>query len=536
MPERQKADKRDFPTLKYTFAFSTSYYEYMRKWIAFFLNPKYYGWYGAIIIIYLALPLIFNAFYNYPAQDDYYAAVLVKEQGFFQFWLRVYNRWSGRVFAATAGLLNPLNFNSFLLYKLYAALFVIGFIGSLYLLIRVILRNYCTSGQIVLTTSIIAFVYIAQMPGTAEGFYWFSASITYMLANINMFLLLSILLTYKKVENKYVRTVLMILGGILCACIAGSNECSCLVLDFIVLIWILLSTGTRRHSNTFLFALFGISVIVTCIMVLSPGNHARFHPLEDAGLGRKTSYALISASLLSFLSFIKWSGGVLVGFFAYALFTGVDFARKNQSFRATNKILLWCLFISVVIPFLLYFLAIWYSGMRPPKRIENAIYLFFVISWFVTLQLLLIRYYAFFLVTVHPIGYKLVQLVGSLLFVFYLFSIDGTNNILTAYLDIFSGKVSLYSKQWSERIHYFRTEPSDTCVVQAIRNVPQTIFYTDFTPEGEVVHGESLDDYVAKYFHKSVIKCYGKLPEKETNYETILMLGKKAKQEYRYNQ
>ena len=505
----------------------------MKKWIALFLKPKYYGWYGAIIIIYLTLPFIFNAFYNYPAQDDYYAAVLVKEQGFFQFWLRVYNRWSGRVFATTAGLLNPLNFDSFFLYKLYGVLFVVGFIGTLYLFVRAVLRNYCTPGQVLLSTSIIAFIYISQMPGTVEGFYWFSASITYMSANIFMFLLLSILLTYKDVKNKYSKATLMALCGILCACIACSNECSCVLLNLILLIGILLNTGKGKTSGTFLLILFGVSVIATCIMVFSPGNHARFHPLQDAGPAQKMGYALISAFSLSFLSFIKWTGGFLIGFLAYALFAGTDFAKKNQSFQVTNRMLRWSFLISLVVPFFLYFLTIWYGGMRPPERVENVIYLFFLMSWFVTLQLVLIRFYAFFSTALNPIGYKLMQLITALLFIFYLFSIDGTNNVVTAYLDIISGKTCSYGKQWKERIHYFQTTASDTCVVQAIRSVPVTIFYTDFIPEREAVHVVSLDDYVAKYFHKSVIKCYGKLPEKETNYATILMLGKRAKQKYR---
>jgi hypothetical protein len=124
-----------------------------------------------------------------------------------------------------------------------------------------------------------------------------------------------------------------------------------------------------------------------------------------------------------------------------------------------------------------------------------------------------------------------VRTIAALFFAYYLFSIDNTNNVVTAYLDIISQKSYLYGKQWQERIHYFQTEPSDTCVIQPLTTVPKTIFYTDFTPEAELHPVDySFNSIVAKYYNKIRIICYGKPPEAETNYETILLLGKKAKQ------
>jgi hypothetical protein len=74
-------------------------------------------------------------------------------------------------------------------------------------------------------------------------------------------------------------------------------------------------------------------------------------------------------------------------------------------------------------------------------------------------------------------------------------------------------------------------------VVEALRNIPHTIYIIDFYSQNENYRPTYrtyyiwMGTYTAKYFNKAYIMCYGRQPEAETNLETIFLFGKDFRKE-----
>ncbi len=475
--------------------------------------------------LYTILPFFLIAPFNQPSADDFYSAVRDGHTGFAAGFNDIYFHWSGRYFAIVIARINPMLYHSYTAYKLYPVILIIAFIAVLWILIRQLTKEYFSGKYAIALTAIVVFLYFAAMPSVPEGFYWFSGACVYQLANVFFMLLLAVLVKIKTLSRLPAKLFYFSIAALLCICITGLNEIS-LIITFLCISFFTISIYLKsRKGDAFFIALAIVSFVAAAFAILAPGNFIRLNTMQE--YAASWAWAIKGAVAITGLHLIEWAVPILTATLLYIPFFGNILAEKiiekNKVINISARAAL--IFFILSILFVQLF-TVWVAGGSNIGRIENVLYLYFLLGWFFTLQL--------FLVEKQRAGSSFTfKASASMLFVivllFFVNLFNLNNNISTAYIDIVSGKAIKYNTEMNTRMQSVQHCTADTCYVPPVSDIPQTIFFTDIKCTADSVDLWMNKAYAA-YMGAKYVLVTAPLPPVKTNMETIKDYGKEVRQ------
>ena len=492
------------------------------------LNSKHIGRLYNILLLaglYVIAPFLWLANYNQPAADDYYSAVRDANTGFIPALKDIYLHWSGRYFAVLVSRVNPLLFHSATAYKCYAVILVLLFIAALLLLVKQVAGQYLVLKQVVALMAVITAIYFAAMPSPSEGFYWFSGAWVYQLANILFMLLLLFLLRLKNATVPASRLLYFICAAVCAVCIVGCNEISLIITCLCISFFTIHQYTKNKAGNGYFIAVTVICYIAAALAAFAPGNVERLnHQQEYSG---SLLWTFAGGGAIAGIYTFQWLLQVFIATLIYIPLWGNALAEKmaaRQEWRELKLKRVVIFFIASLVIVQLF--TVWAAGGSNIGRIENVIYLFFILGWLFILQLYLVQYLQNNngeAIIINP----LLRTIAICLFLIALFDIN--NNISTAWLDVISGKAKKYSQQLDERASLASRCAQDTCIITPLSTIPKTIFFTDIKCTTDSIDLWMNQAY-SSYFGHGYIVISAPLPQPPENMETLRNLGREMRE------
>ncbi|WP_460879603.1 DUF6056 family protein [Pontibacter rugosus] len=326
--------------------------------------------------------------------------------------------------------------------------------------------------------------------------------------------MLILLLLIHRQSNVAIKVACTVLASIAGAFMAGSNELALVYMMTTLLFILIVSWIKKSKDRYYLFTIFSFCLLVSLFVVLAPGNYAR---MEMHAVARQPVWSVLYAGALTLVSLYRWGGLLILASLVYVLVFGAQIREAYQQSRLF-KVPLSLLFLYIIgTLFLMHFVFTWATGERPTPRVENVIYFFLLLSWFYTLQVLIIQRPSWLLIQQAPFLVK-----GGILLLFLLSVLDIQNNVSTAYLDLLSGKAAKYNSALQDRAAYLHESKCYKCIVPALPTVPTSLHLLDIEPIGETEHKWVNEAYFNK---KSIILAAPNPPVKD-NVKTLVDLGK----------
>ncbi len=452
----------------------------------------------AILLVATILPLFILSFYNHPCWDVYFDTTLVQQKGFIGAQKWWYYNWSGRYFVSALLSLNPLVFNASWGYKLNTVVFLLGLMGSAYWLAGKLLVGYLKTYKIGISALFI-FAFVAFMPNIGFGLFWQCSVYTILTPCIFTLLLLASVLGYYQSASK---GLFAALACLLTIAIIGSYEISMVFIDVFVLVLIWLARQ-KKWSMSFPLILLAICILFTIVEIAAPGNTAR------GSMMFPNAHRLV----FSIEKSIKWEAFLLsrwllpMGFVLLLLFD--LFSKWKFEESQIKSILIIPLGLSFVaclaIPLVNVFIYFWSTGIAPSQWYLNGIYFYFVtitMYFFLSAVVVIRKRYPNFNIA----GYVKIPLY----LIFLVAIVFRTNNITTSYNDLFSGNASAYNQERIERDNYLRTFKGDSCMVDSIKHIPHSVFFSEIPQDAKGSEGlgiaiKWLNDGYYNYYNKKYI-------------------------------
>jgi hypothetical protein len=235
-------------------------------------------------------------------------------------------------------------------------------------------------------------VYLLGMMSPASGLYWMAGAFTYQTANVLFLVTLGLMLRLRdrqKSSSKYSMLFSVLLLVLVIA--IGANETAMLAIIGAVLLGVLVHIRSGRAILWPWMAMLAVSLLCFDVVYFSPGNAIRaaeFTLRHD--LSRSISGSLsVGINIL----WIWISNPVLIVSSMLAPFAVIRLMQQSgRSFAVSGRLVAALLLCTFAMPVVLQFPAWWAMGGWPPARTVDAIYFLFLLSWFMTLGAVTIRY------------------------------------------------------------------------------------------------------------------------------------------------
>ena len=459
----------------------------MKTIVSRIFKLKIYQLFSVLGILTL-LPLFFLSFFNNPASDDFDMAFESQVEPLLQLQFRRYNDWSGRYFSNGLISFDPVFYNNFFMIKIVPIVLLILFVFAVYVFISS-LKIFENIKYKITVTGLIIFLYIYQMPDVCEGFYWIPGSITNFLPTILALFYFSFLIEYFRNSN----IIHFFIATFFLVAAIGCNELSVVILFLIHCSLISYNLFVLKKINKPLLLLFVISIIFSAIEVLAPGNAVRGSLIL---VKHNLVFSVLKSIQFEFTYFFKWLPIILLCFLFF-INDVVSTLKKIDSKYIINPLLSF-LFVIILI-FMAVFPGFWSLNSQPPNRSLNTLYFYFI---FATL------YFLFTFVNYCIVNYKIsletsrnIQVAVGIIIISIFLS---TNNIMTAYQDLFSLKAYKYNLEMKSRFMQIDNCKELDCVVEPLINKPTTIFTAeDFALTTDKNNWKNLE--IARFYRKKSI-------------------------------
>ena len=347
-----------------------------------------------LIAICLAVVLVFVllAQYSHPSSDDFCMASGVNEYGLLPYLWAHYFEWSGRYTGNALYAIYPVIFDLFDGYKyIPAAVLLLFFIATAFFLSRVFSLSIYARPVLISSLCFVS-VYLLGMTSPASSLYWMAGALTYQSANILFFIISGLMIQLADRQNNAKKSSALFVVLLLVLILAiGTNETSMLALTGLAL----LAFVARLHSGwvkqkPWLLILV-LALICFAVVYFSPGNAIR---AADFPLRHDLSRSISGSLSVGFQILWLWlSNPVLI---VSSMLAPVAIARLYQisarSFAVSKKLIAILVLATVLMPVLLQFPAWWAMGGWPPARTVDGIYFLFIVSWYMSVAALTVRY------------------------------------------------------------------------------------------------------------------------------------------------
>lgn len=441
------------------------------------INRKLLVFVNALIIS----PVLFLAFFNYPAADDFSYAINPESLNFFQIHVDKYLNWTSRYFATSVLISSPIAYGMTSYFWVYPLVFTGLFYFSIKKLLDSLKLNTPYSNHL-LSLSLLS-VYVLLIPSLTENFYWLAGSVTYFVPSIAfLWMIAASIDLYRNNKNKelyFLLTALFIIGG----CVEILVGFAALYLFAINLYYYF--QNKRIHKKLCLSMIF--SGVIMLFIVLSPGNSNREEIIGTSmSLGEVLFFSLRKVATVSMRYLL----------IAFILFLGINklFNIKALLHKGFHAIfLLGAMFLFI---FAGTFITIYSLNIQPPPRVENVLVFTGMIFTFLIANQLNSRF-----------EIKNSYLIPSVILAFIVqFTIPLSpfhekSNLNLMYSDLFTAKVFKYKREVTERENLLKNCEPD-CIIPPIENKPMSIFFKDFSTDP----GYFINISQAKYYGLKTIR------------------------------
>jgi len=455
-----------------------------------------------IIAALVVLPFVVLAAYCHPYYDDYSTAIMLKQTGFWTYFVDTYQHWSGRYAFLLANIGHPLRFGGLRAYQWGAAGLVAGLVGSCYVLAwGLTAGSQLPKAPRLALGSGLTVTVLALLPSPAEGFYWVLGGYNYTLPILVGFGGLAAGGGYAAAVSP-VRRRLLLLGMLGAAALfPGFSEFSaCLTL---VLAGGLLAAFPRAGRAYWLLA--AVAAGGALAMLAAPGNLGRLHQtaykwhlLHDVGQA-------LGATAYTLLNWLAFPTCWLLAALALPLVERIA-AGEGAVARLTRRPFLWPLLLLLGLAgcYCFSYLAV---HLPVPQRARNLLYAYFIVTLLLSLvgavQLAQRRGWA--RPRVAPsvlLGLVVLALLGDGNGRLRSEAIGrGYNTVGLAYRDWLSGDAARFDAAERHRYALLRTTAADSVGVPPLPVMPATLSYYDIGPSSRFWGNQVL----ALYFGKKAV-------------------------------
>jgi hypothetical protein len=235
-------------------------------------------------------------------------------------------------------------------------------------------------------------VYLLGMMSPASGLFWMAGAFTYQTGNALFLVTLGLMLRLSERQKSSGRYFMLLSVLLLVIVIAtGTNETGMLAIAAVALTGVIVHLRSGRAILWPWMVILAVSLVSFDVVYFSPGNAIR---AADFPL-RHDLLRSIDGSLSTGLK-ILWiwiSNPVLIISTMLAPFAITRLLQlSGRSFAVSWPLIAALLVCTFAIPVVLQFPAWWAMGGWPPARTVDTIYFLFLVSWFVSVGAVTIRY------------------------------------------------------------------------------------------------------------------------------------------------
>lgn len=454
---------------------------------------SYITFYNLIFVItfLLVLPFLVSGFFANPWTDDLYYSFIAKDQGIFDALIYYYTHFNGRYLSITLLLLNPLSFDLIWGYKLIPPLIILMTAMGVFSLLAQFTAKSLPLKNRLFFTLLILLVFFDQMPDVRPGLYWISASVTYLAAG-SLFLIFLALLCKVRQNRDSRHTGPKVGAVILALLLPGANEIILALLLGLLICLFSYDVYQQKKADIFLLSTLIAAGTGAGFALFTPSNLIRMSTYEGS---RDLLLTLEKAFLTTTTSMTTWLGTPLV--LLMTLLVAITVYKNTPLANHLKKIhpaITSSLFLLAI--FGTYFVPFWGMGLHPPRRVENLVYLLFLVGWLINTAILT----AFARQKIASVLQRAPQKL--LLFVFAIYLLGawgmGHSNLILVSKDLFSGTSYRYDQELQQRYAFLRENPAPECSVKMLRNQPKSLFFGDIYFTGDNWINRSYADYFGK--------------------------------------
>ncbi len=432
-------------------------------------RTKTYTWLFAALL----LPYLVLCAFAQPVADDLTYSFKTMTWGYWQAQQHDFMFWNGRYISNAILLANPMVWGFLSLYRLAALVLIILIPVTFYFFLSALFNKLFSSQQKQVGALAFSALFLCTMPDLAEGIYWYTGAMTYVLASLLTLVYISLVVLYVQqrfILNRFIHSIKCI---VLLFIIAGFNEVNTLLLiagHLLVLFFIWKDKVLRRT-----LLIFGVlAILFSLLMILSPGNAQRGSFFTN---NYNTSHSLYMSCAQVVRFFGKWA------FFPPMLLAGIMFIPIGQRlymqstlFKQLADIKLWQVIALLCgIIFLCVFPAYWGTGILGQHRTLNTACFFFIPVWLLFAFILSKHIGALRQLNNMPERF---QHYFIILFIACIF-VSGNSG--WGLIELASGKISDYSQQMTLREQLLKSSKEKTIAVPTITSRPASLFVLDIS-------------------------------------------------------
>ncbi len=472
-------------------------------------HPRTQRWLLWVLFGVLLVPFLALSAFVYPTTDDYCFGRIWRQMGYWRFQSHFYQTWSGRYTGNLIMSTNPLNFGWWWAFRVAPVLTFGLYVFVLQVFFRELTQRQLPDRGVWALTALFLFVLLAQHPGIAFYFYWYTGHL-YTFADLASLLAVVSWIRYE-ISTGRRRTAHFALTALLIFFIMGCNEVP-LVMNLTLLAALVFFSLLRERRLRFdSLALLLVGAAGAALAILAPGNRGRATSGTFGNDARQGDlvYTLTHAPLEAFNSLVTLLPLVLV---ASVLLVplGVQLVRLAPQVPGlarvfgANPLHVGLTYAAMlVVGFVPTF---WAVGTLPPPLPKSVIYFWLVLGWFY-LTLVLVFWYERRRPAALP--FRLPMLVSVALGLYLALSLAGSFNFRSAYSDLLTGRAYRFSREMATRIDFLRTSPDAVVTVPALQNLPVTI--VPLLPARDMVIGHPDDGTTCgiDFFGKKGIEYVG---------------------------
>jgi len=338
------------------------------------------------------LSFIWLGQYAHPSSDDFCMAAGVRQEGLFPHLWNHYVEWSGRYSGNALYAIYPLIFGMFSgLVFIPALLILLLFLSCSFFLSR-LFRLGLFSKPVLLISLVFVTVFLLGMKHTASSLYWPAGALSYQTANILLMFTLGLMVSLcdrLQQQNSYYGVLFTLIIVIVLG--MGTNETNMLALSGIVALAFLFQLRSGWSSVKPWLILSVITLGCFAIVYFAPGNAVR-----------EASFPLRHDFTRAVYGSLDMGWWVLMGWLLNPLFIVATlltpfaitrlYSLSPCTFTLSNASIVFVILLTLALPFVLQFPAWWAMGGWPPPRTVDATFFVFLLSWFLMLGVLTIRF------------------------------------------------------------------------------------------------------------------------------------------------
>ncbi|WP_303309638.1 hypothetical protein [Hymenobacter sp. BT730] len=335
--------------------------------------------------------------------------------------------------------------------------------------------------------SILVLLYFLWLPSPTEAFYWFISGLAYTVPCILGLALLAVMGVLPLIRQHSLRGVFWVIASLLAFFAPAFSEVTACIaiaggLVSVPVLW-------KNRSAAGWWWLTGLALLSAILLLSAPGNFSR---IDSMKVQVSVPHAVFTTTVAVAYMLVNWLGSgilVLVTILLLPWLHQVAVAKAAPIWqRLTRNVWWWPLFFGMGLysSFLLTYLAI---DTPPPPRCFNILYLFFMVSWWMSVF--------------GWIGYRVRKghaapqlsgparlLVGGLIFVALWSNHDvplerlhinrRINTVVSAYSDWLSGNAARYDQEQQARYRLL-TAPIPDVVLPPLTVKLKTIYFNDLS-------------------------------------------------------